>query len=444
LAGTLMGRRRVKVATQASRVGLPRSLQTVKGKKPIIHRVIFRDMLSRVHKPLMKRFNQEGKLNELEKWTKNMAYGKMKFRFTSRHFTDDLNMIDAAMGGNDGGARKEPVDHQVGDPYYVRKYLEPAKFKKLELASWEMPEAFATSVTLKELMDAGVQYGHVCSAWHQDMIKFLYADHDGTHIFDLVQTAAWLNRACYYCKEAAMKGANFIFVGTKDQAQDAIRKAAKRTNSVFADSRFVGGMLTNFRCRQESIQLMEAMEKQQAQGVWEGDSEAVRREKEKRLKKLQRLYKGMQEMDNYPDIAIIVDEKKERYVVQECSAIGIPVICLTDSNNNPKNIDLLIPGNASGKKSIELIIGKLEEAIVIGQSLRKATAPADRYVHFKAWDPWLWSPDRDRVFRRRSKRQPWHKQEFGSYEALVKARPYGFITPCIPYKKWSWSIFRNK
>ncbi|CAK0802110.1 unnamed protein product, partial [Prorocentrum cordatum] len=110
---------------------------------------------------------------------------------------------------------------------------------------------------------------------------------------------------------AAMKGANFIFVGTKDQAQDAIRKAAKRTNSVFADSRFVGGMLTNFRCRQESIQLMEAMEKQQAQGVWEGDSEAVRREKEKRLKKLQRLYKGMQEMDNYPDIAIIVDEKKE-------------------------------------------------------------------------------------------------------------------------------------
>jgi len=211
------------------------------------------DYLKNLHKPLMKRFNVEGGLKDIENWTKNMAYGKVKFSFTSRHFTDDLNIIDNAMAPAADGQRKEPVDHHVGDPFYVRKYLEPAKFKKLELAAWEMPAEFNQSVSLRELVDAGVQYGHVSSAWHQDMIKFLYADHEGTHIFDLVQTAAWLNRACYYCMEAASKGAKFLFVGTKEQAQEAIVEAGKRTNSYYAENRFVGGMLTNFGCRQESV-----------------------------------------------------------------------------------------------------------------------------------------------------------------------------------------------
>jgi small subunit ribosomal protein S2 len=446
LAGVAMKRRArvVQVATQASRNGVPRKLQLNKGSKPLHHRYIFRDYLKEMHKPLVKRFNKEGGLKEFENWTKKMAYGQVKWSFTSRHFnSEDLNLVDSALGGDSGGQRKEPVDHHVGDPYYVRKYLEPAKFKKLELAAWEMPATYSQSVTLKELVDAGVQYGHTTSVWHQDMLKFLYADHDGTHIFDLVQTAAWLNRACYYCMEAASKGAKFIFVGTKEQAQESIKEAGLRTNSYYANKRFVGGMLTNFGCRQESLELMASMERQKAQGVWDLDGEAVRAEKEKKLAQMQEYYKGMEGMDNYPDIMIVVDEKKERYAVAEASTIGIPVICLADSNSNPKHLDLPIPGNASGKASIDLVLGKLAEAIQRGQALMKATPPAERFVHYKAWDPWLWCLDRDRIYRRRSKRQPWHKQVYGSYEAYVRAHPYGKIRPVVPYKKWSWTVFRG-
>jgi small subunit ribosomal protein S2 len=445
LAGAAMSRRArvVQVATHASKYNRPRKLQMTKGSKPLIHRQLFRDYLKNLHKPIVQKFNKEGGLKEFEDWVKNMAYGKIKFNFTSRHFVDNLNEIDAGMMGDGSGGRKEPIDHHVGDPFYTRKYLQPAKFKKLELAAWEMPADYSNSVTLKELVDAGVQYGHTTSVWHQDMVKFLYADHGGTHIFDLVQTAAWLNRACYYCMEAATKGAKFLFVGTKEQAQASIVEAAKRTNSYYAQNRFVGGMLTNFRCRQESIELMQSLEREKQQGLWDGYGEDVRAAKENQLRRMQAYYKGLEDMDNFPDIMIVVDEKKERYAVAEATAMGIPVIGLIDSNCNPKNIDIPIPGNASGKASIDLVIGKLTEAIMRGRSIMQVTAPADRHVHYKAWDPWLWSIDRQRCIRRRSKRQPWHKQQYGSYEKFVKAHPYGRIRPVVPYKKWSWTCFRN-
>merc|ERR1719291_847846 len=141
--------------------------------------------------------------------------------------------------------------------------------------NWEMPANFSKSVTLEELVAAGMQYGHASGVWNPKMLKYLYAEHDGTHIFDLVQTAACLNRACYYVMEAASKGAVFLFSGTKDQAKPLIKAAALRTGMHYCDSRFIGGLLTNWQQVQKGVQLLKKMSVEYEQGAWKILGEAT-------------------------------------------------------------------------------------------------------------------------------------------------------------------------
>lgn len=399
----------------------------------MINRDVTKDMMLQSLDGWLKKYR---KASDIEDIMKKTMYGKVQFQFSSEHFTDELPLITSQ---RQSGPRAKERPHLYDDFLYVRKYLEPAKFKKMSIVNWEMPENFTKSVTLQELVKAGVQYGHASGVWNPKMLKFLYSEFDGTHIFDLVQTAACLNRACYYAMEAASKGAVFLFVGTKQQAGTIVKQAAERTGMHYCDTRFVGGLLTNHAQVKKGIRKMKKMVLEKQQGAWRIESQQVQEKNELMIGRLIRKYQGVVNMDGLPDIVVFVDEVKERNPIAECTRIGIPTIGLIDSNSDPTFIDLPVPGNASGSRSIDLVIGKITESILRGQALRTATPVGDREVIPKEWDPWIFSKDRIRQIRRRSKRQPWHKVTYGGYDQFKKAHPFGRIPVMAPFDpNFSW------
>eukprot|EP00933_Yihiella_yeosuensis_P064158 TRINITY_DN674_c0_g1_i2.p1 TRINITY_DN674_c0_g1~~TRINITY_DN674_c0_g1_i2.p1 ORF type:complete len:531 (-),score=119.32 TRINITY_DN674_c0_g1_i2:291-1883(-) len=431
--------RRRRDSSRAPNVGMygrghRRFLPGGKGLKPMIHRAITRNILTDTFDQYLKKNRS---LDDIEGLVKNQLSGKMFMQFSSQHFTDEQPLAPAD-GKINRGAMGGDFEHKYDDAFYRRKFLEPAKFKKLAIAAWEMPENFTKSVSLKELVDAGVQYGHKSNQWNPSMMPYLYADHQGTHIFDLVQTAAALNRSCYYVMEAAARGANFLYVGTKSQARPVIAKEARRVGASYCSRRFVGGVLSNFPNIRENVVKMQKWEEDKRQGKWNSLNKGEQDNKLEQLRIYEKFYKGIENMTDLPDICIFVDELKERKPLAECHRLGIPTVGLLDSNNNPKFIDLPIPGNASSSRSIELVIGKLTEAIARGQAIRERTAVGDREKAKKEWDPWIFSKDRIRSQRRRSKRQPWMKAIFGGYEQWKKANPFGHVGTVVPYHNFEW------
>ncbi|CAE7461080.1 rps2 [Symbiodinium pilosum] len=312
----------------------------------------------------------------MEKVVRQQLHGRVQFQFASQHFFDNVPMASGmSRNKRDFGIF---MNHDYDDMFYVRKFLEPAKFKKLALGNWEMPENATKSVTMRELVDAGAQYGHKSNKWNPAMLKYLYADNDGTHIFDLVQTAANLNRACYYVQEAAAKGASFILVGTKEQARPIVRKYGEEAGIHYTDLKpaipdsqelwFVGGLISNFPVIRKAVELMQKLREEKAQGAWNIFSEFQRFRLTCKLERLTKKYHGVEEMTGYPDICIFVDEAKERHPIAEMVRIGVPCIGMVDSNNEPKFVDIAIPSNTSSTKSIDLVIQKLCESIKKGKA----------------------------------------------------------------------------
>merc|ERR1719436_1178894 len=192
---------------------------------------------------MMQAYKRNFKTNaQVEEMMKHRLSGRAQIKFSSPHFVDEIPW-PGTTGSDERVSNQTKVDHLYDNPFYVRKMLEPAKFKKLEIIGWDMPENFTKTVTMQELVQVGMQYGHAAGAWQPKMIQYIYSNMDGTHIFDLVQTAAQLNRACYYAMECASKGAKFMFVGTKEQAGPLIKDHAQRCGAFYAENRFVGGLL---------------------------------------------------------------------------------------------------------------------------------------------------------------------------------------------------------
>jgi len=409
---------------------------TAKGMKPLINRPLASDSIKDAHYGWKKKYRSAGEMEDIMKKT---IYGRVQFQFASEHFTDQIPWIPLT-GKSAGGVEAKAPNHHYDDALYVRKYIKTAKFKKLELVAWEMPENATKVVTLDELVRAGVQYGHSSSVWNPKMLNYLYSDFEGTHIFDLVQTAAQLNRSCYYLMEAASMGAKVLIVGTKDQAGGFVKQYAEECGAFYVDQKYAGGILTNFNKLRGSINLMTKLQRENDQGAWKGlDVEQIGRNQRK-LRRLYRKYKGVAGMEELPDILICIDEVKERNCILEALKVGIPTICLCDSNSNPDPIDLVIPGNASGSRSIDLVLSKLSEAIKKGRQLEMITPVGDRKEIPREFDPWLFSLDRMRVFRRKTKRQSWHKVMYGNYENYKKCNPFGNITPVGDYFDVQWNM----
>jgi small subunit ribosomal protein S2 len=224
-------------------------------------------------------------------------------------------------------------------------------------------------ITLAQLLDAGVHFGHKAYRWNPKMFPYIYTERNNIHILDLVQSAQLLKEANTYVQAEAAKDKIFLFIGTKRQASNVIAQEAKRCNSYFVNHRWLGGMLTNWVTLKSRIDRLKTLEKEEADQLFNllPKKEASLRRKE--LEKLRKHLNGVKDMPRIPDIAIIVDQKREITAVRECRKLGIPIISILDTNCDPDLIDIPIPGNDDAVRSIKLILRSLTDSINNGKTI---------------------------------------------------------------------------
>jgi len=225
-----------------------------------------------------------------------------------------------------------------------------------------------SDISLSQLLEAGVHFGHKAYRWNPKMFPYIYSEVNNIHILDLVQSATLLKEANSYVKSASSEGKTFLFVGTKRQASTLIAQEAKRCDSYYVNHRWLGGMLTNWTTLTERIQRLKNLEQQEADNTFNllTKKEATLRRKE--LQKLRKHLEGIKNMQNVPDIAIIIDQKREMTAIRECRKLKIPVISILDTNCDPDLVDIPIPGNDDAVISIKLILKSLTDNIITGKS----------------------------------------------------------------------------
>ena len=227
-----------------------------------------------------------------------------------------------------------------------------------------------SNITLSQLLEAGVHFGHKAYRWNPKMFPYIYSEVNNIHILDLVQSATLLKEANNSVEKAAREGKTFLFIGTKRQASTLIAQEAKRCDSFYVNHRWLGGMLTNWSTLKERIEYLKNLEKQEADNTFDllTKKEATLRRKE--LKKLRRHLDGIKYMKSVPDIAIVIDQKREMTAIRECQKLGIPVVSILDTNCDPDLVDIPIPGNDDAVRSIKLILKSLTDSIISGKSQR--------------------------------------------------------------------------
>ena len=223
-------------------------------------------------------------------------------------------------------------------------------------------------ITLAQLLEAGVHFGHKAYRWNPKMFPYIYTERNNIHILDLVQSAQLLKEANGYVQSEAAKNKIFLFVGTKRQATSLIAQEAKRCDSFYVNHRWLGGMLTNWVTLKSRIERLKTLEQEEVDQVFDllPKKEASLRIKE--LAKLRKHLNGVKDMGRLPDVAIIVDQKREMTAVQECRKLGIPIISILDTNCDPDLVDIPIPGNDDAVRSIKLILQSLTDSINSGKS----------------------------------------------------------------------------
>jgi len=222
-------------------------------------------------------------------------------------------------------------------------------------------------VTLGELLDAGVHFGHQSSRWNPKMFPYIYTEQNGIHVIDLVQTARLLSHASKYVQKAAKEGKQFLFIGTKRQAANIMAEEAIKCNSHYVNHRWLGGTLTNWSTVQGRVGYLKELNQKEESGeltaLPKKEAALLRRERDK----LQQNLGGLTEMLQIPDIAIVVDPKREATAIAECRKLGITVISILDTNSDPNVVDIPIPANDDAVRSIKLIISVLADAIKTGK-----------------------------------------------------------------------------
>lgn len=219
-------------------------------------------------------------------------------------------------------------------------------------------------VTMKDLLECGVHFGHQTRRWNPKMAPYIFTERNGIYIIDLQQTVGLIDDAYNVIKEAAEGGGKVLFVGTKKQAQEAIETEARRCGMHFVSQRWLGGMLTNFKTIRKRVDLLYKLEKMEEDGTFEAlpKKEVIKL----RLKKerLERFLGGIKEMNELPDVMFVVDPKKEKIAIREARLLGIPVVGIVDTNCDPEEVDYVIPGNDDAIRAVKLIAGKMADAVI--------------------------------------------------------------------------------
>lgn len=233
-------------------------------------------------------------------------------------------------------------------------------------------------VTMKELLEAGAHFGHRKGVWNPKMKPYIYQERNQMHILDLTQTVKKVAKACEFVRDLAAEGKKILFVGTKRQAKRCIEEEAKRCNSSYINSRWLGGFLTNFPTIKKRIEKLSDLESQATEDLWEKlpkkEEMVLRRE----LEKLERNLNGVREMNELPEAIYITDVKVDETAVKEARKLAIPVIGIVDSNNDPNLVDYLIPANDDAIKSIKLITTKIADAILEGSEILQKKEEMER------------------------------------------------------------------
>ena len=227
------------------------------------------------------------------------------------------------------------------------------------------------SITLKDLLDAGVHFGHQTKRWNPKMKPYIFGQKNGIHIINLQKTAIQLGEACHFISTAVASGEKVLFVGTKRQASDLVAEAARSAGQFWVTHRWLGGMLTNYTTVKASVDRLNKLERDREEGRFDVLNKKEQISKERQITKLKASLGGIQEMTALPGVLFIIDPNKEHIAVTEASRLGIPIVAVVDSNCDPDGISHVIPGNDDALKAIRLFANAIAEACIEGRDMAK-------------------------------------------------------------------------
>ena len=229
------------------------------------------------------------------------------------------------------------------------------------------------SITMKELLEAGVHFGHQTKRWNPKMKEYIFGQRNGIYIVDLQKTLRLFKVALKFVTDLGVQGKTILFVGTKRQAQEIVAEEAKRTDMFFVNQRWLGGTLTNFVTIQKSIGRLQELTALVTEGQELSKKALSRLDKER--KRLEKNLSGIQEMSKLPDAVFVIDANREEIAVHEARKLGIPVIAVVDTNCDPDVVDFVIPGNDDALRAIKLFTSRIADAVIAGREMSKAATP---------------------------------------------------------------------
>jgi small subunit ribosomal protein S2 len=224
------------------------------------------------------------------------------------------------------------------------------------------------SISLKELLEAGVHFGHQTKKRNPKMKKYIYNERNGIHIIDLQQTIKLFDEASRFMSNVTAQGKTVLFVGTKKQAQDAIAEEAERAGMPYVNQRWLGGLLTNFATLKKSMKKFKELQKMKLDGDFEHFSKKDASKLEKKYKKMDKLFQGIKDMELLPEALFVIDPRKEDIAVGEAKKLNIPVVAVVDTNCDPDQIDYVIPGNDDAIRAIKLFASRVSDAVLEGKN----------------------------------------------------------------------------
>src|SRR5688572_11895814 len=233
-------------------------------------------------------------------------------------------------------------------------------------------EQLSVTINMKELLEAGVHFGHQTKRWNPKMKDYIFGERNGIYIIDLQKTQRLFQEALNYIEELASQGGTIMFVGTKRQAQEAITEEAKRCGSPFVTERWLGGLLTNFVTIKKSLERLKELELLQQDGRGDRFTKKELAKFEKEREKLEKNLQGLKAMKTIPDAVFVIDTRKEAIAVKEARKLKIPVVGVVDTNCDPDEVDYVIPANDDALRAIRLFAGRIADAVASGRGLREA------------------------------------------------------------------------
>jgi len=232
-------------------------------------------------------------------------------------------------------------------------------------------------VSMKQLLEAGVHFGHQTRRWNPKMAPYIFTERNGIYILDLQKTVKLLEQAYNFIRDVAAEGKSVLFIGTKKQAQESIEAEAKRCGMFYVNHRWLGGMLTNFSTISQRIRRLKELEEMETNGMFDvlPKKEVIKLRAEK--EKLEKNLGGIKEMRELPGAVFVVDPKKEHIAVREARVLGIPIVAIVDTNCDPDEVDYVIPGNDDAIRAIKLITSRIADAVLEARQGEQFTAPEE-------------------------------------------------------------------